>query len=449
MNIIHISLEQMLAAREERVIRQNKLSEKFSLPLLSFTLNIIGDVKRFTEADSCFYEGKNAIEALFKRKKITVVEKELINENTGLELLYAIQADATQLKSLLTELEDRHPLGRLFDMDVINVDGNKLSRVDLGLSERSCLVCGNIGAGCARSRAHSVEEVLVRTKTMINEHNAEIASKQAMRALLYEVSISPKPGLVDRHNSGAHTDMDFFTFIDAATELGSYFRDITKIGAATRTTPLAELLPLLRARGIQADEEMFAATGGVNTHKGLIFSLGIICAVIGRRGLFCTTTDDILADAGQVAAQALGDLKNTNVQTHGELVFAKHGMAGVRAEAAKGFPSVRDIGLPLLVYLCEEHGFSINDGGVMVLLKLMSKVADTNIVSRSSPEKLAEIQKRANDIFKSSIVNRDELIKQATQLDEELIKENISPGGCADLLAITYFMYFILEFTEL
>lgn len=102
--------------------------------------------------------------------------------------------------------------------------------------------------------------------------------KTALLSLLLEVSSSPKPGLVDRFNCGAHRDMDFFTFMESSAALSGYFVKCALLGTEFQGDHPKELFRRLRPVGIAAERTMFQATGGVNTHKGLVFSLGILCA---------------------------------------------------------------------------------------------------------------------------------------------------------------------------
>ena len=444
----HVTLEAVLSSRENRVKRQNALKRRHSSAVVSYTLNIAGPVKRFPLGDRCFYAGKAEIEKQLSRNGWIAFDVVLTDDETGLEYLWAVDAEALKLKSAMAALEETHPLGRLFDVDVIAKDGGKISRDMIELPERACLVCGKPGAGCARSRAHPLDEILSRTISIMedyfNQKDARFIAQSAVRALLYEVAVTPKPGLVDRWDNGAHNDMDFFTFIDSTTALSDYFHDMAATGIASRGVPPPNLLTRLRSLGIVAEEEMFSVTGGVNTHKGLIFSLGIICAALGYHGSPFPCSDTVLQTTAQIAAPALyNDLKGItpqNAVTHGEAVFAKYGISGIRGEAAAAFPSVRFWGLPVL-QKAVENGKSYNDAGVETLLHLVAHATDTNIVSRSSPEVLETLQISLRNFLDTQPDNAG-LLEYAARLNMRFIKENISPGGCADLLAITYMLYF-------
>ncbi|MCL2617057.1 MAG: citrate lyase holo-[acyl-carrier protein] synthase, partial [Defluviitaleaceae bacterium] len=269
---MNVTVYDMMDARDRRVKLQHETLAKHNCPIVSYTLNIAGNIKRFAHADRCFYEGKLEVEELLHRESYTILESALTEAKTGIECIWAVDADALRLKHILSAIEESHPLGRLFDIDVISGNGTKVSRHELGLPERACLVCGSIGKACARSRAHPFSEVIERTHSVINGYfskkDVQLISKNAVRALLYELAATPKPGLVDRNNSGAHKDMHFLTFIDSTVAISNYFSDMAEAGMRHKGLEPSELLLKLRKRGITAEYEMFKATRGVNTHKG-------------------------------------------------------------------------------------------------------------------------------------------------------------------------------------
>lgn len=254
---------------------------------------------------------------------------------------------------------------------------------------------------------------------------------RAKEALLAEVSVTPKPGLVDRRNSGAHRDMNYATFVRSAEVLEPYFAAFFMLGAAV---PPEILLPVLRTKGIAAESAMLAATGGVNTHKGALFSLGLLCAACGaleeRKEPFtpaglCTFVSNLTQGITEELCSA---------DTHGGRAFASTGATGVRGEAEKGFPAVQTVALP--AYRAGiASGLSHNDAAVWTLTCLLSRVEDTNLLARGGLEGARWAQQQADDL------RADFSIPKAEELDDRFIERNLSPGGCADLLAITLFLY--------
>ncbi|MCL2609275.1 MAG: triphosphoribosyl-dephospho-CoA synthase [Treponema sp.] len=262
----------------------------------------------------------------------------------------------------------------------------------------------------------------------------------AVRALVVEVCVSPKPGLVDRLNSGAHADMDLFTFVDSATCLFPYFRETARVAALHRDGP-ESLLPKLRPLGIRAEGEMLAATSGVNTHKGAIFSLGILCAAAAGLG-DAFSPGELSARCAAVAGSPRRD--SGERPTGGQRAFAEHGLGGILEEAGRGFPSVFGIALPALRERL-LRGFRLQDAAVAALLHLIAEVADTNIVARRGPDTLHRIRAMVGERI-AGLKSPTDYLECALELDREFIGENISPGGSADLLAATLFAHYVLPF---
>ncbi len=446
-----VSLADMLDARERRAVIQQRLIATYKCPVISFTLNIPGNIKMFPLARRAFNEGLLLINRQLKRYKAEVLHFEEVLENTGCEGFFAVDFDAAKLKACMQIIEDTLAIGRVFDIDIIDTDGTKLDRS----SPRNCLICDKDARICARSSAHATEEVFrAAVKIMEDYFNnafAEYMAALASKALLYEVATSPKPGLVDRANNGSHNDMDFLTFIDSSTALTSYFRlltlrSITSRSRADSASDDAWLFAQLRYLGMEAEDTMLSATGGVNTHKGLIFSMGVICAAAGvayGSGL-PLTLDSVLSMSADISRAALTDLSyvtTKNAASHGEKIFAEHGVTGIRGEAASGFINVRRHGLPVLRELIEQHGCSINDAGAMTLLNLLAEVTDTNLINRCGIAFQNEVHTEIKKLLAEN-KSPDDLLKKIKPLDDLFIIKNASPGGCADLLAVTYMLYF-------
>lgn len=150
-----IDLIQMLNCRERRNFIQNELLDKYHCPVISFCMNIPGPIKTNQQIREAFLEGRGALTAVLEKASIAVLQSFDIAEPTGDEWIAAVNADAAAVKELTMEIENRHPFGRLFDIDVIGVDGVKLSRPRY----RKCLICGKQAQECARMRAHSVPQM--------------------------------------------------------------------------------------------------------------------------------------------------------------------------------------------------------------------------------------------------------------------------------------------------
>ncbi len=359
---------------------------------------------------------------------------------------YFAACDAEQVKALCIRFEDGQPGGELLDADVMNVAGEALHRGRVSGQGRRCAVCGRAPAlECILSRTHPTQETEAAFERLAAgiPSGADAVAKRiaqaALRAVLYELAVTPKPGLVDRQGTGSHTDMGFFTFLDGASALAPYFLACTRTGVAHSGRP-DQLLKELRPLGIRAEQEMLRATSGLNTHKGTVFSMGILCASAGYlagRGL-PLATEEVCRLAGEIAAPALSDFGQEHLTpTHGLTAFRALGVHGARGEAAAGFPSVQRHALPVLRGLLRA-GRDVDAAGTSALLSLMAHVEDTNVLHRAGLKGLYVLRREASRLLSEGF-DANSLARFGRLLEDE----NISPGGCADLLALAFFLYFL------
>lgn len=435
---------EMLAARDARAALQRTLLAAHGRPLISFTMNIAGSVKCDRWIEMAFQVGAGHIETQIDGCGGRVVESRRKVAFTGCEQIWAVDgAPADLLKRRMMALEAAGELGRLFDIDVIGADGQKLSRPG---PERPCLICGGPVSACARSRVHTAEALFQRAQKIIRDHFRRRfirrAADCAQRALLWEAVTTPKPGLVDCEDSGAHRDMDLFTFVDSACALRGYFEDCARAGTAAGNQSWEAVFDGLRCAGLEAEAEMLKATGGANTHKGALFSLGILCCAAGMGWDEPFSTEKLLERAGQIAQPALQELMEMDpgrACTGGERQYVRLGLTGARGEAASGFRTVRDVALPALEAAL-AGGRSLNDAGLAALVALMRVVQDSNIIRRRGMDCQREVMRRADRMLREG-VNAGAL----REMNAWLVQEGVSPGGSADLLAATYFLHFMQE----
>ena len=444
-----VTLMEMLGAREARAMRQQQLLEEYHLPVISFCLNIAGPVKNSPVLRRAFREGLERLACALLAGRLDVVHREEVDQPTGCEALWVVRGDGRAVKELCVELEDRDALGRLFDLDVLDPVSGKWDRTQLGQPPRKCLVCGKEGKGCASRRLHTVEELQGATQAILENYfsqkDQQALGALAAKALLYEVCTTPKPGLVDRKNNGSHRDMDVFTFLDSTAALLPYFEEAVRLGMETRDLPPQETFRRLRQAGAAGERAMFRATGGVNTHKGAVFTLGTVCAAAGRLWTvegFSKDLDAALALCGEMSAQAVQKdfeaIRRKGAHTTGQRLYLEHGLEGIRGELSRGLPAVAQIGLPTLRRRLEA-GDSLEQAGVQVLLALMAQVVDTNLIARGGLEGQQWAMEQTKNLPQGRAATRQE----TEELDRALIERNLSPGGCADLLAITYFLEFL------
>lgn len=289
---------------------------------------------------------------------------------------------------------------------------------------------------------------------MLTEKWEQKISQYALQSLLYEVSASPKPGLVDRFNSGAHQDMDFFTFMASSASLAYYFHYCVNMGVRFAWQNPKELFQSLRKPGMEAERDMFQATNHVNTQKGLIFSLGIICAAAASCMLEeKNTTAQVICQKVRSMTDGLCEkelvfLNKKGNLTNGEKLYKKYGITGIRGEVEKGFPTVCQFGLPVFQELKKTNRYHVNDILVQTLLHLMANNIDTNIVARHDLDTLTYVQQYAHKTLEVGGILTEKGRNMVFEMDRVFIQKNISPGGSADLLAVT-FMLDALEQIEL
>ncbi|MDD6814891.1 MAG: triphosphoribosyl-dephospho-CoA synthase [Firmicutes bacterium] len=263
----------------------------------------------------------------------------------------------------------------------------------------------------------------------------------AVSALLGEVWASPKPGLVDRENTGAHKDMTYQNFVDSARALQHCFTQCAQAGQH-HSDDLPLLAARLRSIGLAGEAAMYQATGGVNTHKGAIFSMGILCAAAAAVSLHQTKYDETLkslqSTAASIAAELLAD--DSAEQTNGKRVLQETGTGGIRAEASSGFDTAFSVGLPSLITALEA-GRNTNDAMVYTLLRIIHATEDSNLVHRGGIEGMDFAKREARKLTEGGPAAMN--LTAVRETDRKFIEKNLSPGGSADLLALTLFLSFL------
>lgn len=160
-----VGIDEVLMCREKRMTIQNELIKKYNLPLISFTINIPGPIKTNDRIKKVFDIGKNLIFEKLKKNNIEILEIRELNENTGDELFVSVNTTAEKVKSIAVSIEENDEIGRLFDIDVIDVNFEKLSRKFF----RKCLICEAQAQECGRSRKHSIEELQKKVEEILNK----------------------------------------------------------------------------------------------------------------------------------------------------------------------------------------------------------------------------------------------------------------------------------------
>jgi holo-ACP synthase/triphosphoribosyl-dephospho-CoA synthase len=447
-----ITLEEVLAAKEIRCNRQQAFKEKYKTTIVSITINMPGAVK-----DMPILRRLRDYAVQEVKKQFAIVAEEQVNLSTGPEALLAIDSDGWLVKKTAIRIEEVRPFSRLLDIDVFSADGTLLSRRDEGKG-RGCFVCGGEFVVCRREGRHSQEDLQGVVEKLLNQFRAdesrfvstaaEKIGALAIEAMLYEVTCTPSPGLVDRVNSGAHHDMDFYSFMASSASLSVPMSRCAQAGIV-HDGGLETLLPVLRLIGLEGEQAMLTATQGVNTQKGLIFLLGIMAGVTGwLLGRSQPVTTETVLDsaaimaAGIVEKELAGAIhKRPEELTAGERLYLNYGITGIRGELAAGLPAVKAKALPALREALAT-GLSVNDALIYTLLVLMTCVDDTTVMHRHHPDKMRIwVREQAELVIEAGGMVTAEGRAMCLALDREFILQNVSPGGVADLLAVTWFLY--------
>ncbi len=290
---------------------------------------------------------------------------------------------------------------------------------------------------------HITNQELQQVHPELTLQKAWQLAEQVKEALLKELYLTPKPGLVDLRNCGAHLDMNVQTFLNSIDAITKWFSHFYLLGKSHPDTPAQDFLPKIRPAGIACENEMFQATNNINTHKGGIFAFGLLCSAIGRldgreqKTSITSICNEVSAMCHHIVQNELNQKTTTNTQ--GEKLFDQYGVTGARGEAASGYLTIRKIALPVYIPL-RQQGCSEQTALLQTLLHLMAHNADTNILARGGQKGLDLVQKHAKNLLEKDGIFHPDGIHQLQLFDDLLIEQHLSPGGSADLLATTWFL---------
>ncbi len=256
--------------------------------------------------------------------------------------------------------------------------------------------------------------------------------RAAVRALIAELATFPKPGLVSLVDCGSHADMDAGHFVRSAASLRRYYAAIAHAGADGAD------FAQLRRLAVTAEVAMLRATNGANTHRGAIFSVGLLAAAAGARlarphGVQCLGTI-----ARERWSSGIAEHRR-DAGSHGAAVTRRHGAGGAQAEAAAGFPSLYDVALPAYRAVIGA-GLPEEAAAVQAFFALLATVTDTNLLHRGGATGLAFAQRTAHGFLAAGGVFADDSRARALAAHRAFVARNLSPGGCADLLAACLFV---------
>jgi triphosphoribosyl-dephospho-CoA synthase len=289
-----------------------------------------------------------------------------------------------------------------------------------------------------RSLAPSLPPTTVRIRSgrlhRVGEECARELADLAVRALIAEALLTPKPALVDQRGPGAHQDLDLERLLRSAKSLhGSFHRMALRARGAAPDLPLRESLGAI---GRQAERVMLEATGGSNAHRGAIWVLGLLIAARAMAEPRAALAD-ILTIAAGIAR--LPDRHVPGLPSNGSRACRRFGVHGARGEASGGFPHVLQVGLPALRD-ARRHGAGETRARLDALVSIMASLDDTCLLHRGGWPAVDAAQGGARRVLALGGTATQAGWAALLALDAALLRLNASPGGAADLLAACLFL---------
>ncbi len=271
------------------------------------------------------------------------------------------------------------------------------------------------------------------------EELAERLADTATHALIDEARLSPKPGLVDSRSSGAHQDLNLDLMVRSAHSLTPTFYALA-LHSWQRPADIALRQDIGRL-GRAGEAQMMVETGGVNTHRGAIWAMGLLVSAVAMQPE-SLLPQHIAQRAAKIAA--LPDAFSPKKFSKGSHAVQRYQVPGAREEAQGGFPHIIDCALPQL-HRSRSRGASESEAQVDALLAVMTRLTDTCVLSRGGLPALHAMHQGAQAVLAAGGMHSVAGRQQLRRLERRMLSDNVSPGGAADLLAATLFLDSVSE----
>jgi holo-ACP synthase/triphosphoribosyl-dephospho-CoA synthase len=412
-------MNKILAARELRSKHIEKLQADYPRKsVLILKNNIVGSNKNPTDLRFVCAFFDDIIKTTFSDKILLYGKK---NSLDGNYCYYVIDEKGLIVKEKTIDIEEYYLLGRLVDLDVY--DQKSISRNELSCEMRKCLLCDNYAHICVRQKTHSETELFSKIHEMTSTFLQNHLTMLTMRAIYGELELYPKFGLVSHIDSGSHTDMDYETFVKSTFAIKPFIKAYIKAGLEMDINPSN-----LQQIGVEAEKAMFEATNGINTHKGLIFLLGLLLPAVTKGILYHQSEKEVMNTIKDISASIVGDyydvLDNKQALSHGDEIYINHNIKGARGLGLNGMEIVFDAPV--------DYDANVRENYQDYLLYFMSKLNDTTIIYRHGIEGLNMVKKDATTILQMGGYQKN--LTKYNQLSDQYKEKGISPGGSADLL---------------
>jgi len=286
-------------------------------------------------------------------------------------------------------------------------------------------------------RTNYISNTDLRTAWVLGNDQTRLQrlARLGRQALIAEAELTPKPGLVDRRGSGAHSDLSLAIMKCSALAIEPYFFQMAVI--SQESYPSRSLRERLALIGRDAERGMLRATGGSNSHKGAIWILGLLISAAALLDEDESSSSVVAATAKKIAS--FEDRAAPRLVSHGDVVAKQYGVSGARGEALRGFPRVVDVALPML--RSRRAGRAPERlARLDTLLSIMSRLDDTCLLYRGGEHALLTAKEGAEAVMNAGGSGTPLGKEQLKRLDRQLLEMRLSPGGSGDLLAATLFL---------
>ena len=409
-------MNEILKARERRYhLIQSKDFSKYQVIVIK--ANIPGPNKNIKEAYLLIKIFKNIV-----AKEIKLVDLNYVDESDGPYYLLVIHP-LKDLKLKLIDIENNHPLGRLIDLDLFINASKSVSRNELGISSRKCLICNRDAILCSRGQIHSYVEIIKEIENKVESYLETTFNEKLKEAIYLELNMDFKFGLVTPTSSGSHSDMNYHLMAKSIDAILPYLVKMAMVGYHKELEGAYEEAITI---GIDAEKAMLAVTNNINTYKGLIFILGLASLSMG----YALSNNQGYAHLyTNIQAISKDIFKKEINKSFGKYAYLEYGFTGARGEAHSGLFTVAK-----LVEFFEFNGITSNSLH-MGLIKAIAISNDSVLLKRAgSMEKY--------QYFKNLIISIQEYnIEEIKVVTRECINNNISCGGAADILITALFIY--------
>ena len=384
----------ILIAREKRNSRIHKYTDKYQV--ISLKANIPGNNKNIKEA----YILINIFDKILIR--YNPVKRFVYKSYDGPYIIYLF-SKSKNLKSEMVKIESKNKLSRFIDIDVYLNQSHSLNRK----KPRKCFICNQSALLCARMQKHSKEELLQCINKTTSSYLRKTIKKMINDAMLGELNLHPKFGLVTPYTNGSHKDMDYQLMVNAKNAILNDLVDMFMLGY-NKELSLEELFTEARKLGIKADKHMFKATNNINAYQGLIFNLGLVLVNLGKCLKDNLPINEMYSNIQKMSKAFIGE-----------------GNFGARKQASEGYQIIQD--------LLNNNDLS-NMNKLDALIYFINKLDDTVLLRRCKDQ---EILRKIKEDFKILTSSNQLLINQ---VNKDCINNNLSFGGCADLLVVSLFI---------